>query len=138
MPMYGFICINCGTRAEEHAPMSLGPPQVACSGCGGVMNRDYRGDAPAIKAVPQATYNPSLGIEVSDQRQVTEAMKRMTEESVRRTGYEPKLVAMHPSEVAPAGPSHVDPTGQAFDNAMKAAHDGAKMKPNKATASPAA
>ena len=64
---------------------------------------------------------------------VTEAMKQITEDSVARTGYEPKLQAMHHSEIQPATESHRDPTGQALENAMKAAHDGAG-KPNKGAA----
>lgn len=98
-----------------------------------LMKRDYRTDAPFIAPVPQQYYSPSLGRLVSDQKHVTEAMKQITEDSVARTGYEPKLQAMHHSEIQPATESHRDPTGQALENAMKAAHDGAG-KPNKGAA----
>jgi hypothetical protein len=132
MPMYGFICPNCGATTQEFAPMRQGPPTAFCGLCSALgvkpnrMVRDYKADAPFIAAVPQSYFSPSLGREISDQRQVSEQMKRITEESVARTGYEPKLVAHHHSEVGPAAESYRDPTGQALENAMKAARDGAK------------
>lgn len=140
MPMYGFICPRCGATTEEFGPIKIGPPgQVACAACAQLdqietfMVRDYKTDAPFIAPVPQQYYSPSLGRLVSDQKHVTEAMKQITEDSVARTGYEPKLQAMHHSEIQPATESHRDPTGQALENAMKAAHDDAG-KPNKGAA----
>lgn len=134
MPMYGFICPRCGATTEAFGPIRIGPPRVACPNCfDRDMHRDYRSDAPFIAPVTQSYYSPSLGREVSDQKHVTEAMKQITEDSVARTGYEPKLQAMHHSEIQPATESHRDPTGQALENAMKAAHDGAG-KPNKGAA----
>lgn len=145
MPMYGFICPQCGATTEAFGPIRVGPPAMRCEACsviemvdghheivGTPMKRDYRTDAPFIAPVTQSVYSPSLGTMISDQRQVDEAMKRITEESVIRTGYEPKLVAHHRSEIGPATESHRDPTGQALENAMKAAHDGARGKSNKA------
>lgn len=150
MPMYGFICPRCGATTEEFGPIKIGPPSdVECTRCAEhgtdpfntgtpgttftYMVRDYKTDAPFIAPVPQQYYSPSLGRLVSDQKHVTEAMKQITEDSVARTGYEPKLQAMHHSEIQPAAESHRDPTGQALENAMKAAHDGAG-KPNKGAA----
>lgn len=140
MPMYGFICPRCGATTEEFGPIKIGPPSyVGCDSCTEPgeafvqMVRDYKTDAPFIAPVPQQYYSPSLGRLVSDQKHVTEAMKQITEDSVARTGYEPKLQAMHHSEIQPATESHRDPTGQALENAMKAAHDDAG-KPNKVAA----
>ena len=139
MPIYSYKCPHCGGRDERIAGILDGVPLVFCPGCNREMKRDYQTDRPFIAAVPQSTFSPSLGREISDQKQVTEAMKRITEESVARTGYEPKLVARHRSEVAPAAESRLDPTGQALENAMRAAHDGPRTRPETvSTGDPAA
>lgn len=63
------------------------------------MKRDYQADNIAFAAVPQATFIPSVGAEVSDQRQMDEHLRRITRETEDRMGYTPKLRARHPSEL---------------------------------------
>lgn len=124
MPLYSYHCPGCYRRANTFAGIFEGPPIADCIECGMEMKRDYRADAPFIAPVMQETYSPSLGTTISDQRQVNEAMKRITEESEDRIGYTPQLVAKHRSEIGPAAESHVDPKAQAVENAMRAQHDG--------------
>lgn len=129
MPAYTFRCPTCRARQDVIAPIRSGPPSiVACMNDGTMMLRDYRADRPHIAPVLQSTYSPSLGREVSDQRQVDDAMKQITEDSFNRTGYVPDLVAMHRSEIQHAGASNADPAGQAQENALRAIRDGAARR----------
>lgn len=122
MPTYNYFCPDlCGASYQVLvASMEEGPPtQVFCPVCvgrGGVaipLKRDYQADNIAIAAVPQATYVPAVGAEVSDPRQMTRHLKRMTEESEDRLGYTPKLRARHPSELAADPPPPPNPVAEA-------------------------
>lgn len=117
MPTYNYRCDTCGSRFAYARPIVDGPLEadhMRCIECGRweTVKRDYRADAVSIAAVPQSTYVPSLGMEISDQRQVDERLKHLTEDSFNRVGYEPRLRARHPSELA-SDPGHAEATEQA-------------------------
>lgn len=108
MAVYHYRCKMCGWRSSFAGSIQDGPPEMFCRVCQEnepidirtPMARDYRADNIAIAAVSQATFVASVGAEVSDPRQMDEHLKRLTQQSVDRVGYEPKLRARHPSEVA--------------------------------------
>lgn len=107
MATYNYRCGVCGHPTYYRAEMRKGPmsrellSKMWCDECHvrGQLKRDYRSDHVSIAAVPQSTYVPSLGQNISDQRQVDERLKHLTEDSYNRVGYEPKLRARHPSEL---------------------------------------
>lgn len=106
MPEYSYICDDCGGQESIIRSIASGPPRhIDCEWCAGLMHRDYRADRPRIAQVMQATYIPSVGREISDQKQMDEAMKHIVDYSEQRLGYTPQLRARHPSDVIRDDPS---------------------------------
>lgn len=116
MPTYSFRCDDCSVLETIDGELRTGPTGLTCAFCGRPMKRDYKADNIAIAAVPQSTYIPALGTNISDNRQVDEHLKRLTEESFDRVGYEPKLRARHPSELAAEHEAHKDVESDASKN----------------------
>lgn len=146
MAVYSFFCRRCGHREQFEGALRDGPPEFPlCKACAmpsadgsGVvaavpMVRDYRADRPHIAPVEHAHYVPSLGTEISSRAEFNRHLRAIEDKSEQETGYRPRLVAKHRSEMGVTSANHEDPTQQAVDNAMKAARDGGIVKPNKAT-----
>lgn len=127
MPEYAYFCPRCGATKTLVATIRQGPPRDFCRECIGKtameMKRDYRADNVGFAAVPQATFVPAVGAEVSDPRQMKQHLKRMTEHSEDTLGYTPKLRARHPSELSESELPAPNPVADAYMQAKREGKD---------------
>lgn len=77
MPIYSFICRDCGAKRE-----SLQRDVLPCN-CGGLSRRDYHF---AVKADTPGHFNHSVGAYVSNNREFRDELKKKSEEASARFG----------------------------------------------------
>jgi predicted nucleic acid-binding Zn ribbon protein len=118
MPTYDYYCVSSAhpdkiIEVDHFALISNGPPVMYCPECHNKMARDY--STVHLAPVTHEYYSASLGRMISSQKQVNGSLTEIEDKEEAATGYRPKLVARHHSEV---------PNIKQDEGSLRAIHDG--------------
>ena len=61
MPIYSYICPDCGERYYDWQPTYTGSREIQCEECGNEMQRDYQDERAAVMPDWEPGYN--IGID---------------------------------------------------------------------------
>ena len=106
MPLYEYVCryhqevthvaIHSIADHEEYIP-----PRCTVPECDSPLTRDYT--SVQIAPVTQSYFNHSLGVTVSDNRQLDSHLARMQDAASERLGFDQKLTLVDPSDAKHLG-----------------------------------
>ena len=100
MPSHEFECRFCHTRRVIHTPIHESPAHPICPECHTAMGKNFGFSATRVEI---DVMSPSTGY-FSSSRKYEDSLKKLSEQTVERTGFDTQIVRAEPGDSQSAPP----------------------------------